>query len=241
LKIGLKGTDKSLPSGFLEAVVAGAGKLPFRESIARTFSSLVSISSGCSIGREGSIVNFSASIASKLGQLLNFQPYKLRFLTACGAAAGLSAAFNAPLSGAVFAAHIVIGNFSMSLFAPIILASVFAAMTSRSFFGIEPLYTVPIFEFTRIGQLPWLVLVGIGSGFIGAIFMKGMELSEKYFKKTIKTDLLRMALADCWLALLPFIIRRFGVMVTVLQMLYSGKDSLFSCYWGYLPQRFLPQ
>ncbi len=193
LKIGLKGTDKSLPSGFLEAVVVGAGRLPFRASIARTFSSLVSISSGCSIGREGSIVNFSASVASKLGQLFDFQPYKLRFLTACGAAAGLSAAFNAPLSGAVFAAHIVIGNFSMSLFAPIILASVFAAMTSRSFFGIEPLYTVPTFEFTRIGQLPWLVLVGIGSGFIGAVFMKGMELSEKYFKKTIKTDLIRMA------------------------------------------------
>ena len=76
----------------------------------------------------------------------------------------LPAAYNAPISGAVFAALIVLGNFSMSLFAPLVFASVVATMVSRSFFGIQPWYTVPPFEFTRLTQLPWFVCLGILSG-----------------------------------------------------------------------------
>jgi CIC family chloride channel protein len=186
LLIGMKVSAKEAPSNILEAVIVGQGRLSFRSGLVKTFSSLISLTSGASIGREGSIVHLSATIASKFGQLLDYHPYKLRLLTACGAAAGISAAFNAPLTGAVFAAQIVIGNFSMTMFTPIILSSVVAAMMSRSFFGIEPLYHVPVFEFTRLSQLPWIGLVGVGSGLIGAGFLKGIDLVERQMKTTIK-------------------------------------------------------
>ena len=99
----------------------------------------------------------AATVASKLGQLAHWPPYRLRLLVGCGAASGISAAYNAPIAGALFASLIVLGNVSMTLFAPLVFSSVIAAMLSRSFFGIEPWYQVPPFEFTRLAQLPWFI------------------------------------------------------------------------------------
>jgi chloride channel protein, CIC family len=92
---------------------------------------------------------------------MRWQPYRLRLLVACGAAAGMAAAYNAPVAGAVFAAQIVLGNFSMNLFAPLVFASVVATMVSRSFFGIDPWYEVPTYvDFTSMRQLPWFLVLG---------------------------------------------------------------------------------
>jgi len=146
--------DARAPTNPLEVVVAGDGRLPLRATVVKTTSSLLSIVTGASIGREGSIVQLGATVGSVGGQLARWPPYRLRLLVACGAAAGMAAAYNAPIAGAVFAAQIVLGNFSMSLFAPLLCASVVAAVVSRSFFGIEPWYRVPEFNFTRLGLLP---------------------------------------------------------------------------------------
>src|SRR5947207_6376056 len=100
-------------------------------------------------------------------------------MVACGAASCISAAYNAPISGAVFAALIVLGNFSMSMFAPLVFASVVATMVSRSFFGIKPWYTVPAFDFRSLTQLPWFLLLGILTGAVGALFLKMLNSSEK--------------------------------------------------------------
>ena len=98
--------------------------------------------------------SMTATVASGWGQLRKWQPYRLRLVVACGAASGIAAAYNAPIGGAVFAAQVVLGNFSMNLFGPLVFASVVASVLSRSFFGIEPWYRVPDFDFTRLSQLP---------------------------------------------------------------------------------------
>jgi len=185
---------KSSSSSYLEAVFAGDGKIPLKQAILKTLSSLISLASGLSIGREGSIIHFASAVASKFGQFLDAQPYTLRLITACGAASGFAAAYNAPLAGAVFAAQIVIGNLSMNMFAPILLSSVMGAMVSRSFFGIKPLYNIPPFDFTKISQLPWLILIGIGCGVIGAMFLKSLDFGEKKFKTIVSNLVIRMAL-----------------------------------------------
>jgi CIC family chloride channel protein len=151
--------------------------------VIRAISSLISISTGASIGREGGITQLAATVASRWGQLARWQPYRLRLLVACGAAAGMSAAYNAPITGAIFAAQIVLGNFSMNLFAPLLCSSVVAAMLSRSFFGVRLWYAVPNFEFTSITQLPWFVVLGVLAGVLGAVFLKLMHGSEVLFKK----------------------------------------------------------
>ena len=170
-------------SDLLEVVVAGDGRLPFRTESVKTASALVSIATGASIGREGGITQLSATLASKLGQLAKWPPYRLRLLVGCGAAAGISAAYNAPIAGAVFASLIVLGNFSMSLFAPLVCASVIASVVSRSFFGIEPWYRVPAFPATTPAQLPWFILVGVLCGGVSALFMKLLRGSRERFNQ----------------------------------------------------------
>jgi CIC family chloride channel protein len=165
---GLRLVGKQGSTNLLEVVVAGDGRLPFRSGIIRAVSSLISIGTGASIGREGGITQLAATAASKWGQLAHWPPYRLRLLVACGAAAGIAGAYNAPITGAVFAAHIVLGNFSMNLFAPLLCASVVSSMLSRSFFGIHPWYEVPNFDFTSIVQLPWFVVLGFLAGGRGA-------------------------------------------------------------------------
>ena len=172
-------------TNLLEVVVAGDGRLPSRPAVVNAASSLVSISSGASIGREGLIIQLAATVASKLGQLLKWPPYRLRLLVACGAAAGLASGCNAPIAGAVFAAQIVLGNFSMGMFAPLVVASVIASIISRGFFGVKQWYTVPAFpEFTRLSELPWFLVLGILSGIVGAFFLKSLRWAHGLFDQS---------------------------------------------------------
>jgi CIC family chloride channel protein len=182
-------------TNLLEVVVAGDGRLPLRVSLINALSSICSINTGASIGREGAIIQLSSTLASKLGQFAGWPPYRLRLLVACGAASGIGAAYNAPIAASVFAAQIVLGNFSMNLFAPVVFASVVASIISRSFFGIQQWYEVPKFDFTSLTQLPWFLLLGAVSGVFGAGFLKLLGWSEKLFSKLPLPIYSRLALA----------------------------------------------
>jgi CIC family chloride channel protein len=192
---GLRFVGPQGPNNLLEVVVAGDGKLRLRSGLVRAASSLVSIATGASLGREGGITQLTATLASKWGQLRQWPPYRLRLLVGCGAASGIAAAYNAPIAGAVFAALIVLGNFSMNLFAPLVFASVVATMVSRSFFGIKSWYVVPPFEFTSVLQLPWFILLGVMAGILGAVFLKMLRRTEERFRQLGWPIYLKLALA----------------------------------------------
>lgn len=192
---GLRLVGRQGAANMLEVVVAGDGKLPFRTNLVKALSSLVSIGTGASIGREGAITQLSATLASKLGQFGKWPPYRLRLLVGCGAASGIAAAYNAPIAGAVFAAWIVLGNFSMNLFAPLVFASVIASMVSRSFFGIKPWYEVPSFGAISMWQLPWFILLGIVAGLLGAVFLKMIRRCEIRFEQNRWPIYTKLALA----------------------------------------------
>ena len=199
---GLRLVGPQGSQNLLEVVVAGDGRLRMRSGLVKTISSLLSISTGASIGREGSIVQLSATLASKCGQLANWQPYRLRLLVACGAAAGLAAAYHAPISGAVFAAQIVLGNFSMTLFAPLVFASVVATMLSRTFFGPSPWYEVPAFDFASLSQLSWFLVLGVLAGGLGASFLKMLRFSEELFDRLAWSIFDRLALSGLFVGAL---------------------------------------
>jgi len=192
---GLRFVGPQGSTNLLEVVVAGDGRLPFRTELVKTVSAIISIATGASIGREGGITQLAATLSSKLGQIAKWPPYRLRLLVGCGAAAGIAAAYNAPIAGAVFSALIVLGNFSMNLFAPLVFSSVIAAMVSRSFFGIEPWYKIPPFPAATLPQLPWFVLLGVLCGAVGAVFLKLLRLGEAQFRKLNWPVYLRLTLA----------------------------------------------
>jgi CIC family chloride channel protein len=192
---GLRFVGPQGSTNLLEVVVAGDGRLPFRTELVKTVSAVISIATGASIGREGGITQLAATLSSKVGQIAKWPPYRLRLLVGCGAASGIAAAYNAPIAGAVFASLIVLGNFSMNLFAPLVFSSVIAAMVSRSFFGIEPWYKIPPFPSATLPQLPWFVLLGVLCGVVGAVFLKLLRLGEAQFRKLNWPIYLRLTFA----------------------------------------------
>ncbi len=179
LRSHLSGIHK--PTNVLEVVAVGDGRIGMRSTLLNAWSSLLSIGTGASIGREGAITQLTATFASKWGQFHRWQPYRLRLMVACGAAAGLAAAYNAPIAGALFAALVLVGNFSMNLFAPLVMASVVATMVSRFWFSIKPWYLLPESNFTQaahFSQIGWFLILGIISGLGGAFFLKSLQKAE---------------------------------------------------------------
>jgi CIC family chloride channel protein len=192
-------------SNLLEVIVAGDGRIPVRAALVSAASSLLSISTGASIGREGLIMQVAAAFSSKLGRLCAWPPYRLRLLVGCGAAAGLSAGCNAPVAGAVFAAQIVLGNFSMGLFAPLVFSSVVASMIARTAGTPYAWVQVTSFDFTRLTQLPWFVLLGAIAGLCGAMFLKALRASDHFTRQLPMPLYLRIAIAAAGVGLMALV------------------------------------
>ena len=189
-----KGRITAGTSNFMEAVVAGDGRLSLGSGTIRAGSSLISVATGASIGREGAIAALTSAIVSKLGQCADWPPYRLRLLVGCGVSAGIAAAYNAPIAGALFAAHIVLGNFSMQIFAPLVTASVVGTLITRTFFGVQPWYQVPAFEFTYLPQLFWFCFLGIFAGLAGAMFLRMLDAGKTLFSRLQVPIYLRLML-----------------------------------------------
>ena len=138
LLFGQKWSTAGKSADFMEAVVLGNGVIRVRATIVKSLSSLVTISSGGSIGREGPMVQLASMLGSLLGRLGKFSPARLRLFVACGAAAGIACAYNAPLTGAFFVAEIVLGSIAMESIGPLIVSSVVATVIASQFLGAQP-------------------------------------------------------------------------------------------------------
>jgi chloride channel protein, CIC family len=195
LYLGLRLIGNPGLSNLLEVIVAGDGRIPVRAALVNAASSVVSISTGASIGREGLIMQTAAAIASKLGRMVNWPPYRLRLLVACGAAAGLAAGCNAPVAGAVFAAQIVLGNFSMNLFAPLVFSSVVAAIIARTPMTTHAWVRVPDFDFTSLSQLHWFLPLGILAGLCGALVLRLLRAGDRLTRNLSTPLYVRIMLA----------------------------------------------
>ena len=207
LRSHLSGIQK--PTNVLEVIAVGDGRIGMRSTLVNAWSSLLSIGTGASIGREGAITQLTATFASKWGQFHQWQPYRLRLMVACGAAAGLAAAYNAPIAGALFAALVLVGNFSMNLFAPLVMASVVATMVSRFWFGIEPWYALPesidYGQAARLSQMGWFLVLGIISGAGGAFFLKSIQNAQSATGKYAWPSWAKLGLAGLAVGLIALV------------------------------------
>lgn len=182
------------PADILEAVAITDGKLPFRPSLLKVGASLLTLTTGGSIGREGPVVQLGATVASKIGQFWGFTPARLRILAGCGVAAGVAVAFHTTIGAALFAMEVVFGNFAPELFGPLVLAAVIATLVSRFAFGSDPLYAVPSFEFFPT-ELPLYLFLGAFAGAISPLFMKTLWRTDKAFKRAVPSLWIRLPLA----------------------------------------------
>jgi len=179
---------------YMEAVVLGDGKLSVRLSIVKCLSSMFTIASGGSIGREGPLVQLAALSASILGRIRAWPALRLRLLVACGAAAGIASAYNAPIAGALFVAEIVLGSVAIEIFGPLVFASVIATLTVRGFAGGNPLYDIPPFKLNGSWEIGPYLLLGLVSGLAAPWFLQFLHQSERLFTRTKLPIYVRMSL-----------------------------------------------
>lgn len=158
-------------SDYLEAIAVGDGRQDVGGTVLRGLSSLCTIGSGGSIGREGAMVQLAAATGSWIGQLGRFDGDDLRLLLACGAAAGFAAAYDAALSGAIFIAEIVYGTLAMRRLGPLMVASVVANVTVHQVLGYAPVYVIPPLHVASLWELPLFLLMGLALGALAPLFM----------------------------------------------------------------------
>ena len=180
----------------IESVALGNGKFRWQTALVKSVSSALTIGSGGSVGREGPIVHIGASLGSVLGQLLKVPPNRLPTLAGCGVAGGIAAVFNAPIAGAFFALEVVIGNFAMTAFGPVMLSSVLATVVSRAYFGDHPAFVVPAYTLLSTWELPFYLGLGIGivCGLGGLAFMFILDHLEKGAEKITLPQTIKPAL-----------------------------------------------
>lgn len=168
---------------YMEAVLVGDGRIPFRSTLLTALSSLCSIGSGGSLGREGPMVQLSAMIGSKVGALARASIPRLRLMVACGAAAGIAAAYNAPISGALFVSEIVLGNTAMESFGPLVVASVTSNATVHRLLNYGPLFDVPQLPLVSNVELVFFVILGVVLGHLAPPFLNLIDFAKSRFVK----------------------------------------------------------
>jgi len=167
---------------YMEAVAVGNGQLGGRAVLLQVASSFFSIGSGGSIGREGPMVQLAAMLASQVGRWTQVPVPRQRLLVACGAAAGIAAAYNAPIAGALFVAEVVLGSIAMESFGPLIVASVVSDAISRQLLGAGPVYQVPHINFGAPWELALFALLGIVLGHFAPTYLGALERARGAFR-----------------------------------------------------------
>jgi CIC family chloride channel protein len=164
------------------AVAENGGRIRPPVTIVKALASAITIGSGGSVGREGPIVQIGSALASTLGQLVRMSEARLRVIVACGAAGGIAATFNAPITGLFFGFEIVLREFSFDALFTTSLAAVTGDIISRAFFGSAPFFTAVPHDLGVSNDTTYLLvaLLAIAAGLIGLGFKTVLYRMEDY-------------------------------------------------------------
>jgi chloride channel protein, CIC family len=166
-------------SDYMEALVVGNGVVGVRTTLVKSLSSLFTIASGGAVGREGPMVTLASMLASTIGRLRGFSMPRLKLLVACGAAAGIAAAYNAPIAGALYVGEIILGTISMEMFGPLIFSSVVSTLTVHQLLGARPTYVIPGFHVASNWEFFFYIALGLLAGMISPLFLGLLKNSER--------------------------------------------------------------
>ncbi len=211
------------------AVALNDGKVRKRTITTCAVTSSITIGSGGSAGREGPTVQIGAAVGSALGQWLHLSTERMRVLVGCGAAAGIAASFNAPLAGVLFALEIILGDFTIHTFSPIIIASVIGTVTGRALEGNEVTFNVPVHELVHPTEIIFYLALGMLCGIVARLFTFTYFYTQALFEEKINIpNYLKPALGG-------FIVGMISIVLP--QILGNGYDFMEQAltgqmFWG---------
>ncbi len=186
----------------MNAVARMGGIIRPRVAAAKSIASAICIGSGGSAGREGPIVQIGSAIGSTIGQVFRMSGDRVKILVGCGAAAGISSVFNAPIAGVLFSLEIILGDYAITTFSPVILSSVVASVVTRSFLGNHPAFEVPSYSLVSAWEIPLYVVMGIGMGAVGVMFTRTLTLFEDWFDGLKVPSVLKPAIGGLLLGII---------------------------------------
>jgi CIC family chloride channel protein len=208
----------------MEAVALRGGAIRPRIVLVKALASAICIGTGGSIGREGPIVQIGSAFGSALGQLLRIPPSRLRTLVGCGAAAGIAGTFNAPIAGALFSVEVILGDFGLAHFSPIVISSVVSTVVARQFLGDTPAFIVPTYQLVSAYELVPYALLGLLAGLVGVGFSTLLYKTEDLFEQLKVPEIVKPMIGGL---LIGFIALRFpqvlGVGYETIDLALAGK------------------
>lgn len=193
------------PSSIAEVMEANAlhhTKIPTRHGIFSAVASALAIGTGSAAGREGPVVHLGATLASWVSDRLHLSQSISRTLLGCGVAAAVSASFNAPIAGVFFALEVILGHYALQAFAPIVIASVSAAIVSRIHLGDFPAFIIPQYHITSFWEFPAFLMLGVVSSMAAIIFIKSLFFTEDIAGKLPLPEWLRPPVGGLMVGLL---------------------------------------
>lgn len=190
------------------------GALPMRNALVQFIGGAFALATGQSGGREGPGVHLGGAINSLMGQRLELPNNSLRILIACGTAGSIAAAFNTPLAGVIFAMEVIIAEYTVVGFIPVMLAAVAASAISRTFAATGALFSIPVVELNSLWEIPYILALGLCCGIAMAGFIRLLKFVAGFSQRPV---LLRFLLAGAFTG---------GLAMAVPQILGMGYDTL---------------
>ena len=167
----------------IKALSLKDGIIRRRVTALKSLATATFIAAGCSVGREGPIVHIGASIGSSVTQLLRLGPDKRKLAIACGAAAGIAATFQAPMTGTMFAVEILLFDLEIASLSNIVIASVTGTVVANAFGADQAIFQIPFFTLSHPGELLLYVILGLITGLFSLLFMAYIFSLPKLFSK----------------------------------------------------------
>ncbi|HXH72604.1 MAG TPA: chloride channel protein [Mariprofundaceae bacterium] len=193
-------------AGVLADLVQQKGRINRKLMATESVGTAIAIGGGASLGREGPTVALGAVIASEIGDRLGLTEQQIRTLIGCGVAAGIAASFNTPIAGVLFALEVILADYTIATFSPIVISSVIATVITRSELGNFPAFTIPEFQLISGWEILAYLVIGIICGLVATVQIKSMAPVRRWFDTTIPNRIYRPAVAGLMVGVMGLVL-----------------------------------
>lgn len=182
----------------IEAKTTGNDRFDLKQTALSGSVTALSLGAGASAGREGPVVYLGAAFSSTIARRFDLPAWGKRTLLGCGVAAAVSASFNAPIAGVLFAHEVILGHYAMRAFVPIVIASVVSTILSRLWFGDIAAFAIPDYQITSFWEFPAFALLGVVCALVAVIFQFAL-IGTDYVARNISMPLILRPVAGGFL------------------------------------------
>jgi CIC family chloride channel protein len=216
----------------MDSIARQGARIRGRVSVAKALASVITLGTGGSAGWEGPIIQIGAGFGSSLGQASRMSRRPMRVLVACGAAAGIAVAFNAPIAGVLFALEVLLGDLALVTFTPVIVASVTGAAVTFAHYGSHAVFDIPLgqFRLNSAWEIPLYALLGVAAAFGAVTFTRSFYFLEDLLESVKIPRLLLPGLGGLAVGVIG---------IAMPEVLGIGYDSISRAFRGEFPLKVI--